>query len=61
MAKKRDIEKELKKCGWWLDRQGSNHEIWTNGEDKIPLARHNEIPEVTSKSILKTARAKKRK
>jgi len=31
--KKRDLEKELSRLGWWLKREGANHEIWTNGED----------------------------
>jgi predicted RNA binding protein YcfA (HicA-like mRNA interferase family) len=54
--KKRDLEKELKKLGWWLDREGGNHEIWTNGEKKEPVPRHAEINELTARSILKKAK-----
>ena len=43
--KKRDLEKELRRLGWWLKREGGNHEIWTNGEDTEPVPRHREIKE----------------
>ena len=29
--KKKDLEKRLRKAGWWLDRHDGNHDIWTNG------------------------------
>jgi mRNA interferase HicA len=41
--------------GWWLDRHGSNHDIWTNGEVSEPIPRHPEINEMLSKKILKKA------
>lgn len=56
--KKKKLEKELKKLGWWLDNHGGNHDIWTNGTDKEPVPRHNEVNEFTAKSILKKAKLK---
>ncbi len=53
--KKKILEKELKKLGWWLKRHGGKHDIWTNGEDEEPVPRHNEINELLAKKILKTA------
>ncbi|MCX6124947.1 MAG: type II toxin-antitoxin system HicA family toxin [Proteobacteria bacterium] len=54
--KKRDLEKELTRLGWYLLREGS-HEIWTNGELTIPIPRHTEINEYTAKGIVKKAKA----
>ena len=53
--KKQDLERALIKYGWWLLRQGGNHEVWTNGEHKVPVPRHKEINEFTAQSILKKA------
>jgi len=54
--KKRDLEKELKRLGWWYLREGGSHEIWTNGEKNEPIPRHTEINEYTAKGILKKAK-----
>lgn len=53
--KKRDLEKKLSKLGWWLDRHGGNHDIWTNGEIYEPVPRYPEVNELLSKKILKKA------
>jgi len=53
--KKKALEKRLKKYGWWLDRHGSNHDIWTNGEVSEPIPRHPEINEMLSRKIFKKA------
>ena len=50
--KKRDLEKKLKALGWWLDRNGSSHDIWTNGHIATTVPRHREINELTAKGIL---------
>jgi hypothetical protein len=47
--KKRDLEKALSRLGWWLKREGANHEIWTNGEDAEPVPRHREIKELLAR------------
>lgn len=57
--KKRDLEKKLKKYGWWLLREGANHEIWTNGKIQEPVPRHREINEMLAKKIIKKAEANK--
>lgn len=54
--KKRAVEKLLRKAGWWLLRQGANHEIWTNGELTEAIPRHSEIQERLAKSIIRAAR-----
>jgi len=55
-VKKKDLEKRLKQLGWYLSRQGGNHEIWTNGKGETQaVPRHNEINEMTAKGIIKTA------
>lgn len=53
--KKRDLEKKLKAFGWWLKREGGNHEIWTNGILTQPIPRHKEIKEMLAKAILQIA------
>lgn len=50
--KKRDLEQELKSLGWWRLREGSRHEIWTNGKETEPVPRHREIAEPLAKKIL---------
>lgn len=62
--KKRDllrrIAKQAKLCGveWVLHRQGSNHEIWTLGGEKIPVPRHTELGEDLAGSIFKECEPK---
>jgi len=55
VMKKKALEKRLKKCGWWLDRHGSNHDIWTNGKVAEPVPRHPEVNERISRKILQKA------
>jgi mRNA interferase HicA len=59
--KSRDLKKILLQLGWWLKREGANHEIWTNGIIDEPLPRHREINERLARKILKTALSGKRK
>jgi mRNA interferase HicA len=54
--KKRDLEKRLRDAGWWFLRQGSNHEIWTNGELAEPIPRHKEIHEQLAGGIIRFVR-----
>lgn len=53
--KKRKLEKDLTKVGWYLERHGSKHDVWTNGTIREMVGRHPDIPERTAKKILKTA------
>jgi mRNA interferase HicA len=55
-VKRSDLERELKKAGWWFERHGGSHDIWTNGADQTQVPRHREINEYTAKSILRLVR-----
>lgn len=59
--KARDLKKKLLELGWWLKREGANHEIWTNGDFDEPIPRHREINDWLAKKILTTALKSKRK
>ena len=51
--KRRDLVKLLEKNGWYLKRNGGNHDLYTNGERTEPITRHPEIKERLAKSIIK--------
>ncbi len=51
--KRKDLIKMLKDNGWWLLREGSNHDIYTNGTKLEPIPRHNEINELLAKAIIR--------
>ena len=51
--KRRDLIKKLTDSGWWLQRQGSNHDIYTNGQRSEPIPRHGEIKEELAKAIIR--------
>lgn len=55
-VKKKLLEKQLKKIGWWKYAEDSSHEKWTNGSLKTTVPRHRDINEITAKSILKLAK-----
>ena len=55
LMKRKILEIELKKMGWWFVRHGGKHDIWTNGDRYEPIPRHNEINEKLSRSILRKA------
>ena len=50
------MEHQLRKYGWWLDRHGASHDIWTNGIITTQVPRHRELNELTAKGILKKAK-----
>ena len=55
--KKRIVVKELKKNGWYLKREGANHEVWENGLGQLEyVPRHADINELTAKSIIKKSK-----
>ncbi len=54
--KKKDLEKELKSYGWHFKRHGGNHDIWTNGEDIMPVPRKTIIKKFLAKKISKKAK-----
>lgn len=54
--KRKKLESELKKLGWWFLRHGGNHDIWTDGDRQEPIPRHNEINEKLARSIIRKAK-----
>lgn len=54
--KKKKLEKELRKLGWYKEREGANHEKWVNGKGcATSVARHPDVPEIAARAILKLA------
>lgn len=51
--KRRDLIKLLEKNGWWLDRNGGGHDIYTDGKTKESIPRHTEVKENLAKSIIR--------
>jgi len=51
--KRKDLIKLLIKAGWWLAREGGNHDIYTNGKQIEPIPRHREVNEELAKAIIK--------
>ena len=50
--KRRDLIKLLERNGWYLKRNGGNHDIYTNGVDNEPISRQSEIKEDLAKAII---------
>lgn len=51
--KRSDLIDMLQRNGWWLKRNGTNHDIYTDGKDMEPIPRHREISENLAKAIIK--------
>jgi predicted RNA binding protein YcfA (HicA-like mRNA interferase family) len=51
--KRKDLIKKLENNGWWKIREGTNHDIYTNGKKSEPIPRHNKINELLAKAIIK--------
>jgi len=51
--KRKDLIKLLEQNGWYLLRNGNNHDIYTNGQSTEPIPRHKEISELLAKAIIK--------
>jgi len=51
--KRRELIKKLESKGWYLLRNGSNHDIYTDGNNIEPIPRHPDINERLAKSIIK--------
>lgn len=51
--KRKDLIKLLTNAGWWLDREGNRHDIYTNGKKSEPIPRHREINEELAKAIIR--------
>lgn len=53
MVQRRKALKVLKKNGWWLERHGANHDVYTNGFSKEPIPRHGDLNKYTWQGIVK--------
>lgn len=51
--KRKELINRLLKNGWWLERNGANHDIYTSGIRREPIPRHNEIDELLAKAIIR--------
>ena len=51
--KRADLIRALEQNGRYLLRNGSNHDIYTNGVNKETIPRHKEISERLARTILK--------
>lgn len=51
--KRKDLIELLSKNGWRLKRNGSNHDIYTNGQKSEVIPRNSEIKEPLAKAIIR--------
>ena len=51
--KRKDLVKLLEKNGWYLKRNGGNHDLYTDGERTEPIPRPPQIKERLATSITK--------
>ena len=51
--KRRELIKLLEKNGWYMKRNGGNHDLYTNGKQTEPIPRHPDINERLARSIIK--------
>ncbi len=51
--KRTDLIKLLERNGWYLKRNGAEHDIYTNGSNIETVPRHREIKENLAKAIIK--------
>lgn len=51
--KHRDLIKLFENKGWYLKREGGNHEVYTDGEHDETIPRHREINEKLARALIK--------
>lgn len=51
--KRNDLIKLLERNGWYLKRNGANHDIYAKGNHREPIPRHSEINERLARDIIK--------
>ena len=51
--KRRDLIKILERNGWYMKRNGGNHDLYTNGISVEPIPRHPDIRERLARDIIK--------
>ena len=50
--KKRELIKLLERNGWYLKRNGGNHDLYTDGQHTEPIPRHPKINERLARDII---------
>lgn len=51
--KRRKLIKKIEENGWWFHHHGANHDMYTNGEQYMPIPRHPDVNEQTARDIIK--------
>ncbi len=51
--KRKDLIKRLTSNGWYLKRNGGNHDVYTDGIRSEAIPRHTEIKESLANAIIK--------
>ena len=51
--KRRELIKILERNGWYIKRNGGNHDLYTNGISIEPIPRHTDIRERLARDIIK--------
>ena len=51
--KRRDLIKLLERNGWYMKRNGGNHDLYTNGISVEAIPRHSDIRERLARDIIK--------
>ncbi len=51
--KTKDLIKLLEKNGWYLKRNGGNHDVYTNGTETEIIPRRKEVKENLAKAIIR--------
>lgn len=56
--KRRDLIKLLEANGWYMKRNGGNHDLYTDGTRTEPIPRHTDIQERLARDIIKKYKLK---
>ena len=51
--KRRELVKLLEDNGWYMKRNGGNHDLYTDGNRTEPIPRHPDINERLARNIFK--------
>ena len=51
--KRRDLIKLLERNGWYMKRNGGNHDLYTDCTRTEPIPRHTDIRERLARDIIK--------
>lgn len=54
-VRRRDLIKYLQENGFYLQREGARHFIYTNGVKTIPVKRHRYLDRITANALCKQA------